>query len=152
MPFVLLLFLQLRLIVALFTYILEPNSRVNVILASRMKKNNVVQESLPLSIEKIIELIRERRDHSISNLLKKESLLLSFLETHYDIIALSAIKMEFLRRTLRELRDTSLDLVHYASLIRQMKESNATTIDEKHALFLQELKATFEKGSIVRKD
>jgi hypothetical protein len=116
-----------------------------------MKKYNAVQESQLVSMEKVIELIRERRDHSIDHLLKKESLLLSFLEIHYDIMALSAIKMEFLRRNLRELRDTSLDLVHYAMLIRQMKESNHTAIDEKHPLFLHELKATFEKGSMIRK-
>jgi len=117
-----------------------------------MRKINTVKESLPLSIEKVIELIRERRDHAINHLLKKESSLLAFLETHYNIMALSAIKMEFLRRNLRELRDTSLDLVHYASLIRQVKESNQMSIEEKHPLFLQELKATFEKGSFVRKD
>jgi hypothetical protein len=117
-----------------------------------MKKNNAVQESLPVSIENVIDLIRAQRDHAINTLLKKEQLLLSFLETHYDILALSAIKMEFLKRNLRELRDTSLDLVHYASLIKEKKELNNTTIDEKHPLFLKELKATFEKGSIVRKD
>jgi hypothetical protein len=71
------------------------------------------------------------------------------LETYFDVLALSAIKVEFLKRNLRELKDTPLDLVHYSSLIKQLKEVNMTTIDGDHPLFIQELKLTFQKGSIV---
>jgi len=55
------------------------------------------------------------------------------------------VKAEFLKRDLRELQHSPLDLAHYAALIRQMKEENSSTPEEIHPLFLKELKVIFQK-------
>ena len=110
-----------------------------------MEKKYSVQESSPqISIEKIILKIRTTRDRQISELIK-DSFLMSFLEEHYETFAISAVKKEFLKRDLKELQNSSLDLAHYSSLIKQMKESLVEIELTNHPLVLQEFKRLFEK-------
>ena len=82
-----------------------------------------------VSIERIIEKVKQVRDKAISNVLKDDKLH-GFLELHYDILEISAIRVEFLKRDLRELRDTSLDLVHYSSVIKQIKENILENLEQ----------------------
>ncbi|HZX75390.1 MAG TPA: hypothetical protein VFE57_13265 [Cyclobacteriaceae bacterium] len=97
-----------------------------------------------ISIELVIQNIKSARDQSLSRL-QKDSVLQRFLEEHYAIFGLSTIRTEFLKRDLKELRDSSLDLVHYSSLIKELKEGNVLVVDQNHKLILSELKAIFEK-------
>jgi len=55
------------------------------------------------------------------------------------------VKKGFLLRDLTELKHSSLNLVHYSSLITQMKELKTLEVHASHKLFLLELKSLFEK-------
>jgi len=103
----------------------------------------VGSETPDVSIEAIIENVRAIRDGLITRLLKDDELR-HFLETHYNIFAMSTIRVEFLKRDLRELKGTSLDLVHYSSLIKYVKEARVE-VSPDHPLFLAELRGIFEK-------
>ncbi len=109
-----------------------------------MENNITFQSDSAVSTEKIIRAIRAVRDQSIDDLLK-ESSLNSFLETHYDTLFVSQIKLEFMKRSLKELQNSSLDLAHYSSLIRKLKELSTVALDVNHPLFLNELKSLFER-------
>jgi hypothetical protein len=109
-----------------------------------MEKNPL--QSLPkVSPEAIIETIRMLRDNHINELLKTDEALFRFLKKHYDTVAISPIKKEFLKRDLIELKKTSLDLVHYSSLIKETKERGGMELAGSHRLFIQELNVIFQK-------
>ncbi|MBL0743925.1 hypothetical protein [Chryseolinea lacunae] len=46
---------------------------------------------------------------------------------------------------MKELQNSSLDLVHYSSLIKHLKEGHPETSVTDHPLVIQELKAIFQK-------
>jgi|GEM_PF-690438 len=96
------------------------------------------------STEQIIGSIRNIRDRKIEELMK-ETFLLDFLECHFKPLTMSQIKVSFLKKELAELKNSSLDLSYYSSLIIQTKESDNRTPPENHPLFLQELQPLFQK-------
>lgn len=75
------------------------------------------------STDRIIEDIQERRVAMIKDLLK-DDLLGSYLNIQYEGKKLSSVKSEFLKRDLKQLSDTTIDLVHYSMLILKAKESD----------------------------
>ncbi len=103
-----------------------------------MENQRILQESTT----RIIQELQEIRDAWIAKLLQEDELN-SFLEEQYSVVALSAIKTEFLKCDLRELHATPLDLVHYSALIREVKEKGASA--QGSHLFLSELEKLFEK-------
>jgi hypothetical protein len=109
-----------------------------------MEVNRPVENIGEVSVDQIITSIRDSRDRQIEEL-KKESVLMAFLEHYYDTLVISDVKKQFLLKDLNELRNSALDLSHYSSLITQMKDKKAATIDSSHKLFLSELKNIFEK-------
>ena len=96
------------------------------------------------STEQIIGSIRSIRDQKIEELMK-ENCLFDFLDCHFGALSMSLMKVAFLKRELRELKNSSLDLSYYSSLIRQIRESDNPKPPENHPLFLQELKPLVEK-------
>lgn len=119
----------------MISYLLSLNSMENI---------RSVQESSLISMEKIIGSIRELRNQRI-NELTHGSGLITFLEEHFGTFAISPVKQEFLKRDLKELQNSTLDLAHYSSLIKQMKEADSPIADTNHPLFIHELKAIFKK-------
>lgn len=97
-------------------------------------------DATDLSVNFIIELIRDFRNSLISKLLKDEHLI-PFVNRQYQT-NLTPVKMAFLKKELQELSHTSLDLVHYSKMIREMKDFVSIKSD---ALFYQELEPIFEK-------
>lgn len=97
------------------------------------------------STEKIILYLKTLRDNRLKELLSADDALMDFLEEQYNTLAISAVKREFIKRDLAELKSTSLDLVHYSSLIKEIKEHPEFQDAESHPLFIQELKAIFKK-------
>lgn len=98
-----------------------------------------------ISIELIIEHLKSIRNTTVIGLLKNDDALIAFLEVHFDTISISAVKREFLRRDLGELKNSSLDLVHYSSLIKEIKEKGGMKVIGEHPLFDQELRVICEK-------
>lgn len=88
-----------------------------------MDKSLPSKEASKTSTEFIIKKLRSIRDNKIYDLIKTDDSLMAFLEKHYTTFAISAVKREFLKRDLIELKSTSLDLVHYSSLIKEIMET-----------------------------
>lgn len=95
------------------------------------------------SIDTAIQTIRVARDQAILELLNDKSLD-EFLETNFSVFAISKVKREFINRDLNTLRSSSLDLVHYAELIKSGKE-NLNESSAWNDLFLKELFVIFAK-------
>src|SRR5271154_2764199 len=104
-----------------------------------METSHKIEE---ISMDKIISSIKETRDQQIDEL-KKEPVLMIFLEHYYDTVAINEVKKLFLLRDLAELRSSQLDLAHCSSLITQMKELKTKIIDGNNKLFFAELEKLF---------
>lgn len=108
-----------------------------------MQQNPLVEPALKVSIDQSIETIRVHRDKWLKELLN-DAKLMDFLEAQYDVFQISSVRKEFLKRDLTDLKNASLDLVHYAALIRDMKDGTTAAVDG-HPLFLEELRNIFKK-------
>lgn len=108
------------------------------------KKDNTELRSFTVSMDDIISNVLSIRNQKVSELLNDINLYV-FLENEYDIFGLSPVKKEFLKRDLIELQNSSLDLVHYSQLIKQLKEDNSASPGSDHLLFHQELRNVFDK-------
>jgi hypothetical protein len=95
------------------------------------------------SIQNIIQVIRSVRNHFIDELMD-EAALMEFIKEHFNTVAISAGKIDFVRKKLLELKTSPLDLVEYSSLIRLANETNIGVI-ENHPLLLKALKGEFIK-------
>lgn len=109
-----------------------------------MEANHPVEKIETVSMDQIIVSVRNVRDQQIEELLK-EPALMAFLEHYYDTLMISNVKKLFLLKDLFELKNSSLDLSYYSSLITQMKELKTLEVSVGHKLFLVELKELFEK-------
>ncbi len=109
-----------------------------------MEANRPIEKIDEISIDQIISTIQETRNQQIEEL-KKEPILLAFLEHYYDTLMISDVKKQFLLKDLSELKNSPLDLSHYSSLITQMKETKTSTVAAGHKLFLSELQNIFQK-------
>jgi hypothetical protein len=97
-----------------------------------------------LSVEKIIDLVRGVRNDLIKDFLDKKNVELYFNEQYNKSI--SAVKAEFLIRDLKELLISPVDLVHYAALIKEIRESNSAGLSNGNKdLFYKELEVIFDK-------
>jgi len=97
-----------------------------------------------ISTERLIDLVREVRNGLIRDFLQDENLKTYFTEQYNK--ELSQIKLEFLKRDLKDLLLSPVDLPHYALLIKQMQELNTASLtNTHHELFYKELESIFKK-------
>ncbi|MBT1687160.1 hypothetical protein [Dawidia soli] len=97
------------------------------------------------STAQVIDMIRQLRDGLIAEFLQEEKLRTFFVE-HYDVKSLSQVRIEFLKRDLKEIQKSPLDLAHYAGLIKLIKETNSAALSGGNdALFFNELETVFKK-------
>jgi hypothetical protein len=109
-----------------------------------MHVNDSRQTETKISTERIIDLVREVRNGLIRDFMDDQNLKSWFLDQYKK--ELSQIKTEFLKRDLKELMNSPVDLVHYAQLIRQMQELNSASIGStNNDLFYKELESIFKK-------
>lgn len=93
-----------------------------------------------LSGDEVIEVVKDTRNEIIGKLLNTEALN-SFLSEHCHIENVSNIKLEFIKRSLKELAASPVDLSHYASLILDIRRTGSMTFKaEGDALFLDDIK------------
>lgn len=109
-----------------------------------MKKIDSPQEAVNLSVEKVIDLIRHLRNDLIKEFLHEANLKLYFnREFNREI---TPVKLEFLKRDLKELLISPVDLSHYSSLIKLIRESNSAALAEGNQdLFYKEIEAILNK-------
>ena len=111
-----------------------------------MEKEQTSQRT-SVSIENVIADIRTVRDVQISDLLTDSSFH-EFLEKNFDTFFIGSVKIEFIKRDLQELRNSSLDLSHYSTLIRLQRDSPKNEVTATHPLFLQEIFIIFKKYNL----
>jgi hypothetical protein len=107
-----------------------------------MDKN---QPAKIVSMESNIEEVKQLRDNRIKSLLRTPDLAV-FLAEYYNTFAFSPLKLEFLKRDLKELLQSPLDLVHYSASLRQINESD----DRSGCFYLieQEIRKRVEKYGV----
>jgi hypothetical protein len=101
--------------------------------------------ALFVSTETIIAHLRTIRDKRIHELLKHDDALMDLLEELYNTVAISPVKREFMKRDLAELKGSTLDLVHYSTLITDIKKNPESIDPQGNPLFTEELKKIFKK-------
>lgn len=103
-----------------------------------------IQKEARMSMERIIDLVRGVRDSLISDFLVDGNARSYFLEQYGK--ELSKVKAEFLKRDLKDLQDSPVDLSHYGSLIKQIQNLNSASLATTHQeLFYKELERIFKK-------
>ncbi|AYB32062.1 hypothetical protein [Chryseolinea soli] len=80
-----------------------------------------------LTNDNIIELVRERRNELITKLLDAAELNL-FLKESFGITEVSLIKQEFIKRALKELELSPINLPHYGQIILEIRKTGSLTI------------------------
>lgn len=99
-----------------------------------------------LSIETIIDIVRRLRNDLIKDFLYNNNIQIYFFETYQKEI--SKIKREFVIRDLKELLISPVDLAHYSSLIKEIRETNSASLSGgNNELFYHEIKKIFDKYS-----
>jgi hypothetical protein len=81
------------------------------------------KESISLSIEKIVDLIRTLRNDLAKDFLKDEVLTNYYRDNFHKELTL--VKKEFIKRELKELLISPVDLAYYAGLINHLRETQA---------------------------
>jgi hypothetical protein len=100
---------------------------------------HVVPDSTKWSDENIIDLLRKLRNDLIKDFLD-ERFLKEYIYTHYKIKELSAVKLEFIKGSLKELLIAPVDVKHYAKIITHIKETDTASLSEgNETLFYKEI-------------
>lgn len=110
-----------------------------------MENNIRVNEPVKWCDEHTIDLIRKIRNDLIKDFLDERHLL-SWIDLHYRMKELSKVKMELIRKELKELLIVPVDTVHYAPIIQHIRENNSASLSDRHeALFYEELERILKK-------
>lgn len=109
--------------------------------------NETDRQVAKLSVEQIVDLIRNNRNDLVKSLLNDDKLNSYFLE--HCKKELSAVKREFLKRDLKELLIAPVDLVHYSKLITQVRDGGVFSGAERNSdFFVADLNRIIKKYSI----
>jgi hypothetical protein len=104
----------------------------------------ITAEGQKLSMESIIEKVRDSRNDLIKELLRDGKIQSYFLTTYNQTI--SPVKVEFIRRELKSLSMTPVDLIHYAALIKAVRKANDfDSVSADNHLYYQELEVIFRR-------
>ena len=95
--------------------------------------------------ERILELVRKLRNDLIKDFLD-ERYLKEYLSTNFRVTDLSTIKVEFIKRALKELLISPVNTNHYQALIDQIRETDSAGLTESNEpLFYKELDPIFKR-------
>lgn len=98
-----------------------------------MQQIDSEKDIVPLSVDRVIDLIRIIRNDLVKDLLQ-DDYLTAIYERKYGK-ALSNVKREFIKRDLKEMLTSPVDLVHYASLITHVRNTGTFSLVEKNSDF-----------------
>lgn len=95
--------------------------------------------------ESTIDLIRQLRNDLIKDFLD-ERYLKEYLSNKYNVKELSNIKVEFIKKELKELLIAPVNTPHYIAIIDQIKSTESASLSEgNEQLFYKELENIFKK-------
>ena len=93
-----------------------------------------------LTNDNIIELVRDQRNELIGKLLHTDGLNL-FLKETFGVTEISQIKREFIKRALKELELSPIDLSHYSQIILEIRKTGSLLISSNNeSLFYLDIK------------
>lgn len=96
--------------------------------------------------EAILDLIRQLRNDLIKDFLD-ERFLREYLSTKYNIKEVSNVKVEFIKKALKELLITPVNTDHYKDIIEQIKTTDSAALAEgNEQLFYKELEGIFKNN------
>jgi hypothetical protein len=99
-----------------------------------MQQIDSQKDVVPLSVDRVIDLIRIIRNDLVKDLLHDDYYLAALYESKYAK-PLSNIKREFMKRDLKEMLISPVDLVHYAGLITHVRNTGTFALEEKNSVF-----------------
>lgn len=109
-----------------------------------MQQIDSEKDVVPLSVDRVIDLIRMVRNDLVKDLLR-DDYLAAIYESNYGK-PLSNVKREFLKRDLKELLISPVDLVHYAGLITHVRNTGTFALEEKNSnYFYKDVERFFVK-------
>jgi hypothetical protein len=79
--------------------------------------------------ENSVDLIRKLRNDLLKDFLD-ERYLKEYIAAHYNVKELSNVKIEFIKKELKELLQTPLDLSHYEAILTNLKETDSASLGE----------------------
>jgi hypothetical protein len=95
--------------------------------------------------ESILDLVRKLRNDLIKDFLD-ERFLKQYLDEHFRVRDLSNIKIEFIKKDLKELLISPVNVIHYETLINHIKHTDSAALTETNEkLFYRELEILFKK-------
>lgn len=111
-----------------------------------VQTNNYGDVKLSNSEVDIIELIKKLRNDLIKDFLDERHLKEYFRTKYFYISDFSSVKVEFIRKDLKELFQSPLDVAHYKPIIDEIKTNERTSLAEgNEQLFYKELESIFLK-------
>jgi hypothetical protein len=106
--------------------------------------------SIPWPLEKTLELLTLIRNDLIGDLLNG-NYLREYIQTRFQGQDVSRIKVEFIRMALKQLRQSTLDRIHYEGLVREIMEHGTTSLTAGNdQLFYQEVDRLLQRYLPVR--
>jgi hypothetical protein len=95
--------------------------------------------------ESILDLVRKLRNDLIKDFLD-ERFLKQYIDEHFRIRELSNVKIEFIKKDLKELLISPVNTKHYETLISQIRTTDSAALTETNEkLFYKELEALFKR-------
>ena len=95
--------------------------------------------------ERILELVRKLRNDLIKDFLDERHLK-DYLSNQFRVNDLSHIKIEFIKKDLKELLISPVNTNHYQGLIEQIRETDSAGLAETNeTLFYKELEYIFKR-------
>lgn len=95
--------------------------------------------------DSILELVRKLRNDLIKDFLD-ERYLKAYFSSEYGVRELPPVKLELIRKALKELLISPVNTNHYQSLIEQIRETDSAAITEMNeVLFYREIEQIFKR-------
>ena len=95
--------------------------------------------------EHTLEIIHNLRNDLIKDFLDERNLVTYFSE-RFNMHDLTRVKIEFMKKDLKEMLNEPIDMAHYKELIDQINETCSASITEKYeGLFLKDVEKVLKK-------
>lgn len=95
--------------------------------------------------ESVLDVVRKVRNDLVKDFLD-ERFLKQYIATNFGLRELSNVKVEFIRKDLKELLISPVDTRHYEPLISQIKQTDSAALTENNEkLFYRELDSILRK-------